>query len=318
MEFDLSLGLQNQAELEARINAGEVLSRPALDAYLPPTGDYAKLKAWLVAQGFKVSLEAGTRHAIFVRGPVAKVAAVFKVRMARVATPDGEFTSAVTTPELPDEVAPLVEKIRGLQPHLIRHKHSQLTATTNGNKYITPAAVAAVYQAPTNLNGAGQTIAIVGASAVVQSDITTFWSLCGISQSWSNITQVNVGAGPGGPTGDQGELSLDVEWTSGIAPGAKIRVYETATPLYLTREAAAYTQILNDLPSNPSLHQVSESYAGNEVSADQSNGDTALVLLTAQGVTCFAASGDWGSNPNESGSSWVYEGALKDEFEDLI
>ena len=195
----------------------------------------------------------------------------------------------MTAPELPDDIAKLVEGIRGLQPHLIRHPHARNSQQLESNSYyaITPAAVAAVYQAPANLTGAGQTIAIVGDSSVTSSDTITFWQECGIAQSWSNITQVSVGAGPGGDTTNQLEVSMDVQWTSGMAPGAQVRVYETAYPLTGQKEAAAYTQILNDLPSNPSLHQVTESYGASEYGDEQTNGDSALILLAAQGVTAL-------------------------------
>jgi kumamolisin len=302
MEFDFSLTLRNRAELEARIARGEVLSRAQLEPYLPIPADYARVRAWLETQGFTVALDSDLRNAVFVQGSVARVAAVFGVTMARVATADGEFTSAITAPTLPDDIAPLVGGIRGLQPHLIRHPLAQPAQQLEATDYycVTPAAVAAVYQTPTTPTGSGQTIAIVGASSVTQSDVTKFWSECGISQSWGNITQVYVGSGPGSNTSDQDEVSMDVEWVSGLAPAAKVRVYETPYPMSSSREAQAYTRILNDLPSNPSLHQVTESYGGNEVGDEQTNGDSSLILLAAQGVTCFAAAGDGGSNPDPS------------------
>jgi len=308
MEFSLSLPLRNRAELEARIARGEVLSGAALEPYLPTAEDYAEVRAWLGAQGFAVSLDAGTRHAVFARGSVSRVSANLNVTMARVATPDGEFTSAVTAPELPDDIGRLVDGIRGLQPHLIRHPHQRHGQQLEANTYyaITPAAVAAVYQTPSNLNGAGQTIAIIGDSSVTLSDMNAFWLECGIPQSWNNITQLNVGAGPGSSTTNQSEVSMDVQWTSGLAPAAQVRVYETAYPMTGLHEAAAYTQILNDLPSNPTLHQVTESYGGTEYGDEQTNGDTALVLLAAQGVTCFASSGDGGSNPDTSPTTNAY------------
>jgi subtilase family serine protease len=89
---------------------------------------------------------------------------------------------------------------------------------------------------------------------------------------------------------------MDVEWASGIAPQANILLYAVPYPMRQSTEAAAYTQILNDLPSNPNLHQVTESYGGLEANAG--NGDNALLLLVAQGVTCFASNGDGGSNPD--------------------
>jgi subtilase family serine protease len=80
--------------------SGAVRSSPdrELEAYLPTAAEYGKLRDWLAAQGFKVTLESNSRHAIFAGGTVSRVAAAFRVQMARVSTIDGEFTSAVTPP----------------------------------------------------------------------------------------------------------------------------------------------------------------------------------------------------------------------------
>ena len=299
IDFDVALKLTNRADLEARINRGEILSRAALEAYLPTAADYAKVRAWLVAQGFRITLDADSRHAIFARGSNARIAAALGVKLARVATADGEFTSAVTEPSLPDEIAGLVAGVRGLQPHLIRHPRSPRGQQLEANSYyaITPAAVAAVYQAPTTLTGAGQTIAVIGDSIPSTSDLSEFRAECGLSQTMINISVANVQGGPGTDTTDQFEMSMDVEWTSGLAPAAQVRVYAVPYPLNPNSEEAAYTQILNDLPTIPTIHQMTESYGGIEPSSSQ-DGDSSLVLLIAQGVTCFAASADGGSNPD--------------------
>jgi alpha-tubulin suppressor-like RCC1 family protein/sugar lactone lactonase YvrE len=301
MNFDIALILRNREELEARVNRGEVLSRAALEPYLPTADDYAKVRAWLLAQGFEITMDADSRHAIFARGSNTQIVAAFGVQLARVATADGEFTSAVTAPSVPDEIAGAVGGIRGLQQHLIRHPRSlkgqQLMAT--GYAAITPAAVTAVYQVPASLNGFGQTIAIIGDSIPSISDLIEFWSLCGIPQAPGNFSVATVQGGPGSATMDAFEMAMDVEWASGMAPAAKIRLYALPYPMDSNGEAAAYTQILNDLPSNPTIHQVTESFGSFEPPSVQ-DGDSALILLVAQGVTCFASSDDGGSNPDSN------------------
>jgi len=58
-DFDISLKLRNREELEARVNRGEIFSRAALEAYLPNSRRLRpRFGAWLVAQGFKITLEA--------------------------------------------------------------------------------------------------------------------------------------------------------------------------------------------------------------------------------------------------------------------
>jgi len=309
MRFNLTLRLTDLDELKARIAKGEVLSRAQLEDYLPGKEDYGEVRAWLESQGFKITLDAATRHAVFAEGASSRVAAAFGVTLARVATADGEFTSAISAPQIPDAVAAKITGIRGLQPHLIRHPRTQRlpqALTVPGYSAITPAAVTAVYATPENFTGSGQTIAIIGDATPADSDLTTFWSQCGISQSLNNVTIVNVSGGPkNSATGSKFEVSMDVEWSSGVAPGAKVRVYATPFPLDSTGEAAAFTQILNDLVKDTSIHQFSESFGGTE-DASVSQFDPSLILLTAQGVTCFASSGDWGSNPYMTADNAYY------------
>ena len=279
MAFSVSLPLRNSSELEARIAKGEILSRAALEAYIPTKEDYAKVRQWLVAQGLNVSIDADTRHSVVVHGSVATVSSAVKVKMARVSTPDGEFTSAVTTPELPDDIAVAVKSIKGLQPHLSRRvprqSSSQQRVQINGNNYVTPAEVAAYYHADPTLTGTGQTIAIIADESPNQNDVTAFWNLCGITKQWdSDIQVIQVGSydykalriadAIVGIQGDKREVTLDVEWASGIAPGAKFRIYEALPGMQFSSEEASYIAILNDLPANPSIRQVTESYGNLE------------------------------------------------------
>jgi hypothetical protein len=46
-DFDITLPLRNRDELQKRINRGEVLSRAALEAYLPTVADYARALDWM-------------------------------------------------------------------------------------------------------------------------------------------------------------------------------------------------------------------------------------------------------------------------------
>jgi subtilase family serine protease len=99
------------------------------------------------------------------------------------------------------------------------------------------------------------------------------------------------------------EATLDVEWSSGMAPGAKVRIYAT-TDLDFPHLDQAYQRIINDLPSQPTLHQVSLSYGLGETyeSATQMDTDAQyFASLAASGVTIFVSPGDGGSSPGQNG-----------------
>ena len=68
MRFNLILEMNNFDELKARVAKGEVLSRAQLEDYLPSKEDYNVVRAWLESQGFKITLDANTRHAVFAEG----------------------------------------------------------------------------------------------------------------------------------------------------------------------------------------------------------------------------------------------------------
>jgi kumamolisin len=310
VQFHLELKLQHFEELQSRIAKGSVLQGAELEAYLPSADAYSALKSWLLAQGFTVTLESRFRNALFARGTVQQAATAFQTTFGRVATSDGEFTSALIDPSLPDALAPCVAAIRGLQPHLRRHFSGKLLAPAAVPQgYLDPATLAAYYNVPAALTGAGQTIAIIGDSAPLVSDLTLYWSTCSIPQSAGNFTVVPVQGGPGTDMTNQSEVTMDVEWASSIAPGAAVRLYATPGGLNSNTEAAACTQILNDLADFPTIHEVSESYGGPE-GVDISS----TSLLAAQGVSYFACSGDWGSNPNYTTSRYDSSSALMVEY----
>ena len=71
-------------------------------------------------------------------------------------------------------------------------------------------------------NGAGQSITLVGQSAIVVSDIEAFQNAS--SPGVKDPTQVLV-PGTGSPVavaGDESESDIDLEWSSAMAPGANI------------------------------------------------------------------------------------------------
>ncbi len=303
MPISVALKMRDFAGLQARIAAGERISWQEMEArYRPLKSDYEKVAQWLATQGFEMTLEDSTHTNLFARASVARVSQAFSVQMARVAVPQGEFTSAVTEPRLPAAIAQQILSVNGLQPQLrIRHTSVPLRASSigpddlaGGFAFVTPKNVASAYNFPGTVDGTGQTIAIVNALAAPASDLTAFWSEEGSAQKASNVTAVSVD-GTSDPVGGLQEADLDCEWAGALAPGAKIRQYVSYDVF------PGFVAILNDLPAYPSISVVSVSYGGSE--AFESSGyilslSQTFAQLTAAGVSIFAASGDGGSNPD--------------------
>jgi len=311
MTFEVALRMRNFDELQARIARGEFISNAEKEAsYFPKASDHDAVVQWLKDEGLTVTRTDDNRLAVFGRGTVAAVARAFQVSFARVATDDGEFTSAVTPPSLPADIGAVVAGVHGLQPHLKPHRLglpkilSPKDATSSSPPYF-PSQIAQVYNANSlSATGAGQTIAIYAFAVPQSADLTDFWRTTGISQSLGNIQTVNVAGGPvtGGPPSVsyldyQEEVTLDVEWSSSMAPGATIRIYAANG-----NDPAANDEILQqvyaDLPTQPNLHTLSICIGGNELEVER---DYLIIEaqymanLASAGVTVLSASGDSGA-----------------------
>ncbi|HEY1991754.1 MAG TPA: protease pro-enzyme activation domain-containing protein, partial [Gammaproteobacteria bacterium] len=79
------------------------------------------------------------------------------------------------------------------------------------------------------VNGGNVTIGIVTLAAFTPSDAFGYWNSLGLNVDPNRITIVDVDGGPGAPSDASGsdETTLDVEQSGGIAPGAKVIVYQS-------------------------------------------------------------------------------------------
>jgi kumamolisin len=313
MDIVVSLRMRSLGELQARIHAGQTVPAAEMEAaYLPLKSDYDRVAAWLTGQGLKLTLTDAHHTNLFARASVDRVASALNVSFARVATADGEFTSAVTAPSIPDEISGVVLGVTGLQPHIRMHARPQQVAdATQVGGWITPSDVLGAYGAPSSYTGAGQTVAIIMDSVPPTSDLASFWSSTGSSETVSNFTLISVNGGASAST-DQSEACLDAEWIGGMAPGVKIRFY--AIPqLDLTSLISAYTQILNEGLASVVNYSAGGPEEGDAVQGLESASQT-TAQMAAAGITVLASSGDGGSNPGITTSGYSTSNAAAVDF----
>ena len=308
LKFSIALKMRNFAELKERVSKGEIISLDEVAAkYFPRAADYKTIVDWLTAQGFAVKPTDKYTLSVFARGSVTQIERAFGTKFARVKFAGAESSSALIAPSLPAAVAGPVLGINGLQPHLRPRRHL-ITGSGGPQKLInnlppyTVGEISNAYNAAgLSVNGSGQKIAIVIDTFPAASDLTAFWEGNGITQSLNNIEKVQVVSGV--LPRPSGEETLDVEWSSGMAPGAKVRVYAT-TDLAFVDLDQAYQAIVNDLPSQPALHQLSLSYGLGETympAGQMQTDDQYFAALAASGVSVFVSSGDGGSSPGTNG-----------------
>jgi kumamolisin len=132
----------------------------------------------------------------------------------------------------------------------------------------------------------------------------------------ANVTFINVDGGSSSSFDADGEATLDVEWSSAIAPGAKIRLYVlpsfSTDPTPWKSLADACTKIIADAKAN-NITVASFSAGAPEVASGFTTAfllpnTQAFVQMAAAGISMFVSSGDGGSNPDSSGATNGYVG----------
>jgi kumamolisin len=330
LDFEIALQMRNFSELQARVNRGELISPAEMaQKYEPLAANYQAAADWLAGEGVTITRRDSRHTVLFARGPISQVAQSLKTTFARVTSDETEYSSAVTAPSVPTTIAPFLLAINGLQPQLRAHKHllkqQAQPNTVSGSANYQPSQIQQAYSATglynMNLSGAGQTIAIVIDRFPSTTDLLQFWKACNVPQSISNIEFIQAVAGtPATPTDDNmAETTLDVEWSSAMAPNAHVRVY-ASLDLESNDIDTAYQQVLDDVNNHPEygIHQMSMSFGEGEqdYQGDQGQADTDtqfFASLAARGVTVFASSGDGGASPGD-GSSTDETGSLQVEF----
>ena len=321
LSFMLSFKMRDLEGLARRIDAGEILTPAELnETYGPLPEDYAAAIAWAEAQGLTVSKSYDSRLGLFIEGKSSAVQKALQTTFAHVSSAGKTYTSAVTAPSLPASVASALVGVTGLQPHFVRKKHSHIATpaevTESAARAVKKKDIKPPYTPPllelaygltvklpkkTPAYGTGEVIGIVIDSQPDAKDLKRFWSKSAVKQSLDNISVFNVG--PTATIDTEGEATLDVEWASGIAPGAKVRIYSCGD---LSDDAinAAYLQVIADAGNIAGLHQVSMSFGAPEstVTLDQINTENNVFMqMVALGVTPFASTGDGGADPSQDG-----------------
>ena len=327
LHFSLALPEQVEADLEAKVARGETVPAAELSGYGAKKADADALTAWLETQGFNIESVSADNTSIYASAPVAQIEQSLQVQMVRVNREGFTYTASRNAPSLPVSVGAAVQAIGGLQPFQQAHKHNRRRLPRNSNRsalgvtgpgapepaanisnsppYL-PGEILQAYNASgLGLDGSGQTIAILIDTFPADSDMQAFWQQANLPATLAQIEKINVSGGQLPPP--EGEETLDAQWTSGIAPGATIRIYATGG-LQFTALDQALDRIIDDIPGQPGMRQLSISLGLGETFLNGPGGEVAtqhqkFLKLAAAGVNVFVSTGDAGSNPDETGHS---------------
>jgi kumamolisin len=302
IEFDVALKMRNYDALLARIDRREIVPNADMEStHFPLRTDHAALTKWLEASGLSVKKAYDNRLTVRVVGTVAQVQAALGVEFAKVSVDGQEYIAAKTAPAIPQFLTGFILGINGLQPYQkLRPANVSRSQPNSPTSAFTPpysvSDIKTAYQATgVTTTGAGQRIAILIDTFPLDSDLTTFWSANNVSQSLSNIEKIQAVSGTLPATNL--ETSLDAEWTSGIASGARIRIYASQS-LAFTNIDTTFQRIISDLNAGTVINALSISLVACEsnISVSQTTTDNQfLSTIASRGVSILAASGDNGS-----------------------
>ena len=339
----IALRLRNPDQLQEQLQAVYTQGSPLYhhfltaqdfsSAYGPDAATVARVTRRFQAQGLTVTRVSTTLMRL--SGSTAQIQTALGTQLHTHEVPATAKTSAYryhspdSAPQLPADIAGVVQGVFGLdtrpryRPHL-RHPAGRLQTptsveaqkggspnTTNEPGFWTVADFGEYYDVDPlyrrGIDGSKQTLGIVTLASFTLSDVTGYWRSLGLNASRNRVKVVEVNGGSGPPSDDSGsdETTLDVQQSGGIAPGAKVIVYEAPNTnqgfidafaeAIDTNVAATIStswgqwEYLDELPP-----LVEDPVTGRTTTSSRALND--LFLQAAlQGQTLFCASGDDGA-----------------------
>jgi Pro-kumamolisin, activation domain/Bacterial Ig-like domain (group 3) len=332
MSITFSRTAAQEADLQALITAQQDPSSANFHNWLSPEDfaarfglsdeDIAKVQSWLESQGFTVEEVARSKNRITFSGTVGQVDAAFGTELHYYKA-NGETHFAPSADlSIPAVLSPVVQMVGNLsnvrpKPHV--KVRPAFTSSQSGNHFMTAGDISVIYDIKPlysgGYNGAGQSIAVVGQSAVELSDIQNFQSAAGLSAKAPTLVLV---PGTGASTvfsGDESESDLDLEYTNGIAPGATIDFVYTGD----SQTSNGVLDAIEYAIENRIAPVISNSYGMCETALTQAqyaSFNASYAQAAAQGQTLISASGDSGSTDcyGDSGLSLAQQEALAVDF----
>ncbi len=306
-----------QADFEALLAAQQDPTSPLFHQWLTPEqyaarfgmsqADLDSVSLWLQQQGFSIDSVARSHTFIRFSGSVGQAEMAFQTQMHYYKIAGEQHFAAATALSVPAAIAPAVAAVMNLsdfrpRPQYIPMKsrpRGAFTSSVSGSVFLAPGDVKVAYDFPasgTGNIGTGQTIAIVGQSAIMLSDIENFQNAASLTVKdpapilvpGSGTSTVNPFGG-----GDEGESDIDLEWSGAMAPGAQLYfVYTGNNSNYNVFDSIQFAvdQKIGNI--------ISISYGACETELTPSNESALEAVLSqgaSQGQTIVAASGDQGS-----------------------
>jgi hypothetical protein len=288
--------------------------------------DIQTITAWLEAQGFEVAGVSNGRGVIEFSGTAGQVQQAFHTTIHNYVVNGEQHWANASDPQIPSALAPAVVGVDSLNNFAKKAEHhlaGGLTARKATGKQTTakpaltyacgtndsgetvycnalgPYDFAAIYNvlplwnATPSIDGAGETIALIGRSNINLQDVSNFRSLFGLP---ANVPQVILDGPDPGVTGDddETEADLDVEWSGGVAKAATIKLVvsestESTDGVDLSAEYAVDNDVAPIISESFGNCELAIGTAGNQFYSDL------WEQAAAEGISVFTSAGDNGA-----------------------
>jgi hypothetical protein len=305
-----------------------------------PNGhDIQSVTSWLQTHGFEVAKIAKGRNMIEFSGNAAQVQEAFHTAIRKYLVNGEEHWANANDPDIPTALTPVVAGVHTLHNFIkkpmihiaeqripaklepqgpgkrpkVTFPGSPLQYALGPTDYWKIYDVDPLFSASPPINGSPQTIAVVGRSDLFENyhDVLDFKNIFGVPQGIGAVITVNDGPDPGDLGGaEEAEATLDVTWSSSLAPGA--------AP-YLVVSAVTNTTDGADLSELYIIDQnlgdvMTESFGGCEADYTSTAAQGFATLAeqaAAQGITYLVASGDSGAEGcDDPGAETIATGPL--------
>lgn len=243
------------------------------------------------------------RRTVTLVGTAGAMEKAFSVELTEFDHPEGSYRGHTGGIQIPEEYASLVQGIFGLDNRPVAQPHIRYRSARNGfgiraaSVTYNPTQVARLYDFPSDANGNGQTIGLIELGGGYRTaDIREYFQLLGLQPPAVKTISVNHGNNrPTTPHSLDGEVMLDIEVASAVAPGVAIAVYFAPNTDRGFQDAVSTA--VHDQLNRPSVLLINWGNA----EANWSNQSIENFHHVAQeaallGITITAASGDCGSN----------------------
>ncbi len=325
----LSLPLRNKDALTAFVastvdpksaNFRKFITPAQFDAtYGATPASIAQVSAYLAANGIAVSRVSSNGLLVIAKATNAQLTSLFGTAIHTYSDGHQTFERPVGAVVLPQGLVGLAQAVTGLSTQPLARSYrktaaragslavepdvaarplagARVTATNTPGQLTTADLMNNYNGAPLvarGLDGTGVTLGIMTFAGFSQSDAYGYWNAIGQPVLPNRITEINVADNVATPTDDDfEETSIDVEQAGGVAPQAKIIVYEAANT------DVGAIELYDQAVSENKCDTLSVSWGLAEVYEDNATlaaYDSIFLEAAALGIPISASAGDAGA-----------------------